>query len=78
MSRSKTTKASEDPKWKIYERAAAELESAYPNCHVTLDHKVIGRRSGIERQVDVWITGFVGTYARALRSNASAIGAESE
>jgi hypothetical protein len=66
LSRSKAPKASKDPKWKIYERAAAELESAYPNCHVTLDHKVMGRRSGIERQVDVWITGFVGAHEMSI------------
>jgi hypothetical protein len=66
MSHSKVPKASKDPKWKIYERAAAELESAYPDCHVTLDRKVMGRRSGIERQVDVWITGAVGTHEMSI------------
>jgi hypothetical protein len=53
---------SKDPKWRIYERAAAELEASYPDCHVIHDHKVIGRRSGKERQVDVWINGLVGPH----------------
>ena len=51
-----------DPKWRIYERAAAELEASYPDCHVIHDHKIVGRRSGIERQVDVWVTGLVGPH----------------
>jgi len=53
---------SKDPKWRIYERAAAELEASYPDCHVIHDHKVVGRRSGIERQVDVWVNGLVGPH----------------
>ncbi len=55
-------KPSKDPKWKIYERAAAALEASYPDCHVIHDHKVTGRRSSIERQVDVWVTGSVGAH----------------
>lgn len=51
-----------DPKWKIYERAAAELEGRFQNCSVVPNHKVIGCRSGIERQVDVWLTGEVGGH----------------
>jgi hypothetical protein len=51
-----------DPKWKIYEKAAADIERQYPNCAATHDHKVIGRRSGIERQVDIWLSGQVGQH----------------
>jgi hypothetical protein len=51
-----------DPKWKIYEKAAADIERQYPNCTVTHDHKVMGRRSGIERQVDIWLSGQVGQH----------------
>jgi hypothetical protein len=51
-----------EPKWRIWERAAAELEASYPDCHVILDHKAVGRRSGIERQIDVWVTGTVGPH----------------
>ena len=54
------------------------MESAYPNCHVTLDHKAIGRRSGVERQVDVWITEFVGTHQMSIAVSASATKAVSE
>jgi hypothetical protein len=33
-----------------------------PYCSVILNHKVLGRRSGIERQVDVWLVGRVGGH----------------
>jgi hypothetical protein len=33
-----------NPKWKIYERAAGELEASYPDCHVIHDHRVVGPR----------------------------------
>lgn len=52
----------EDPKWKIYEKVAIDIERQYPNCTVTHDHKVTGRRSGIERQVDIWLSGQVGQH----------------
>jgi len=50
-----------DPKWKIY-AAAAELEASHSDCHVIHGHRVVGRRIGIERQVDVWVTGLVGPH----------------
>jgi len=49
-----------EPKWKLYEKAIARIEESYPNCEVTHDHKVIGIRSEVERQVDVWISATVG------------------
>jgi hypothetical protein len=52
----------DDPKWKIFERAAADLEGRFENCSVIHDHKVVGLRSGIERQVDIWVTGVVGGH----------------
>ena len=35
---------------------------AYPDWHVIHEYKVVGRRSGIECQVDVWGTGLVGPH----------------
>jgi hypothetical protein len=51
-----------DPKWKIYEKAMADIERQYPDCAVMPNHKVTGRRSGIERQVDIWLSGHVGQH----------------
>ena len=49
-----------DPKWIIYERAVARLKESYGDCEVIHDFKVVGRRSGIERQVDIWLSTKVG------------------
>jgi hypothetical protein len=49
-----------EPKWKLYEKAIARIEESYANCKVTHDYKVIRRRSGVERQVDVWISAVIG------------------
>jgi hypothetical protein len=51
-----------DVKWKMYERLAAKREEGFHNCSVILNHTVIGRRSGLARQVDVWLTGAVGGH----------------
>jgi Restriction endonuclease len=58
----RSTMANDEAKWKVYERMAAKLEEGFQNCSVVLNHKVIGRRSGVERQVDVWVTGMVGGH----------------
>jgi hypothetical protein len=52
-----------DPKWLIYEKAVARLKSSFGDCEVIHDHTVIGQRSGIERQVDVWLFATVGSHA---------------
>jgi hypothetical protein len=54
--------ANDETKWKIYEQVVARLEEGFQNCAVVLNNKVIGRRSGLERQVDVLLTGMVGTH----------------
>jgi len=51
---------SDEPKWKLYERVRASIEKSFGDCGVTYDHKVKGRRSGVERQVDVWLSASVG------------------
>ena len=52
--------ASTDPKWLIYQKAVARLKGSFGDCQVIHDHKVKGRRSGIERQVDIWLSTTVG------------------
>jgi hypothetical protein len=48
-----------DPKWLIYQKAVAQLKASYGDCEVIHDHRIIGRRSGIERQVDIWLCASV-------------------
>lgn len=50
----------DEPKWKVYERVRASIERSFGDCQVSYDRKVIGRRSGVERQVDVWLSASVG------------------
>ena len=51
----------DEPKWLVYQKAIAELEKKYGDgCRVLHDHKVMGRRSKEERQVDVWLEVEVG------------------
>ena len=49
-----------DPKWLIYQKAVARLKESYGDCEVIHDHKILGRRSGVERQVDIWLSTRVG------------------
>ncbi len=49
-----------EPDWKIYEKAIAHIEESYDNCKVTQNHKVTGRRSDLDRQVDVWLEAEIG------------------
>lgn len=44
-------------KWRLYEKVIADTTNKYPNCTVVSDQKVTGVRSGVTRQVDVWVTG---------------------
>lgn len=46
--------------WKMYEKAIAHIEDSYNNCKVNQNYRVTGRRSGKERQVDVWLEAEVG------------------
>jgi hypothetical protein len=50
------------PKWRIYEAAIAQLKEAYDDCDVILDHRVQGRRSGVSRQVDIWLSRRMGGH----------------
>jgi len=47
--------------WRLYEKIVGDMHEEYPDCAVTQNHKVIGK-SGIPRQVDVWVTGSVAGY----------------
>src|SRR5437773_7345771 len=49
-----------EPDWKIDEGAIARIEESHKNCKVTRNNKVKGRRSGVERQVDVWLEAEIG------------------
>ena len=49
-----------EPKWKKYEKVIAAIEKSYSDCTITHDRKIIGRRSQVERQVDVWLEAKVG------------------
>jgi hypothetical protein len=49
-----------EPDWKLYERAIAHIEESYHNCTVTRNYKPVGRCSGVDRQVDVWLTANIG------------------
>ena len=48
------------PIWQQYERAIAHIEESAGNSKVIRNHKVLGRRTGTERQVDVWLEAVVG------------------
>jgi hypothetical protein len=50
----------EDPKWLIYQKAVARLKESFGDCEVEHDYKVLGRHSGIERQVDIWPSTKIG------------------
>lgn len=50
----------EEPKWRIYEKAVASLKEAFGDCDVSHDRLVTGRRSGVKRQVDIWLSVTVG------------------
>ena len=49
-----------EPDWKLYEKAITRIEESYKNCTVTRNHHVIGRRSGVRRQVDIWLSADIG------------------
>lgn len=50
----------DEPKWLIYQRAVARLQESYDNCEVKHDFRMIGKRSGVERQIDIWLSAAVG------------------
>ncbi len=51
---------SQEPDWKVYERSIAHIEESYMICKVIRNHKIMGRRSETERQVDVWLEAEIG------------------
>src|SRR5260221_3151598 len=49
-----------EPDWRLYEKAVARIEESYDNCKVKRNHKIKGRRSDTERQIDVWLEAEIG------------------
>lgn len=49
-----------EPDWKLYEKSVAHIEESYKDCKVTRNHKVKGRLSDTERQIDVWLETEIG------------------
>jgi hypothetical protein len=49
-----------EPKWLVYQKAVARLKESYGDCEVLHDHKIVGRHSRVERQVDIWLSTTVG------------------
>jgi hypothetical protein len=47
--------------WRLSEKIVGDMHEEYPDCEVIRDHKVIGK-SGVARQIDVWVTGSVAGY----------------
>jgi hypothetical protein len=50
----------QSPTGRFYENSIAHIEESYENCTVRRNHKLEGRRSGVQRQVDVWLEAEVG------------------
>jgi len=44
-------------KWRVYEKIVGDTQAMHRNCVVIQDHKIKGVRSGVIRQIDVWVTG---------------------
>ena len=52
-----------DPKWKRFEALVAKLQQEFsPNAKVTLNDKIKGRRTGIERQIDISVRQTIGQF----------------
>jgi hypothetical protein len=49
-----------EPDCKLYESAIAEIEESCENCEVKRNYKPVGKLSGVQRQVDVWLSTKVG------------------
>lgn len=53
----------EDPKWKRFEQLVAKVQKAFsPDAQVTLDDKITGKQSGIERQIDISVKRNIGQF----------------
>lgn len=51
------------PKWKQFEALVAKIQQAFsPDANVKLNDMIIGRRSGIPRQIDISIRKSIGQY----------------
>ena len=53
----------EQAKWKQFEKLVAKIQADLAgNAVVTHNDKIVGKHTGIERQVDVSIRGLIGQY----------------
>lgn len=51
------------PKWKRFEKLAAKIQAGFaPDSEVTLDDKILGKKSGIERQIDISVRRNIGQF----------------
>ena len=51
------------PKWKRFEQLVAKVQTAFsPDAQVTLDDKIVGKKSGIERQIDISVRRNIGQF----------------
>ena len=52
-----------EPKWKRFEKIVAKIQKDFsPNATVTHNDKIVGRRSGVERQIDITIRQSIGQF----------------
>lgn len=52
-----------EPKWKRFEKIVAKIQKEFsPNATVTHNDKIVGRRSGVERQIDISIRQSIGQF----------------
>jgi hypothetical protein len=51
------------PKWRRFEQLVARVQAAFaPDAQVTLDDKVFGKKSGVERQIDIAVRRNIGQF----------------
>lgn len=60
-------------KWRLYEKVVADTQEKYPDCTVVRDHRITGVRSGVIRQIDVWVTGEVAGHEIKLAIRVQAL-----
>ncbi|MBI4296494.1 MAG: restriction endonuclease, partial [Chloroflexi bacterium] len=52
-----------EPKWRRFEQVAAEIQHALaPNAEVTLNDHILGKDSGVGRQIDITVRQKIGQY----------------
>ena len=58
-----TKRSKRPPKWKRFENLVAQIQQALtPDATVTLNDKIMGRRSGVPRQIDISVRRTIGQF----------------